>query len=293
MGVSWQLASTAAADRSAATVALRAEPAGRGLAAGARAVSGSDRNTVRATATGSMVVFALGLPLMIVDSGLKIALRVPRGATVNEALDLAGVALGPLDRINVTARQDGALASGDVVQVVRVTDSETVVQEPIPFEVRSVADPTLSVGRTVIATAGASGLAQNTYRVRAADGVVEERSFIASTQLRPPVTEVRHVGSRPPPGPADIEGIIRTAAATSGADPTQLLRVAWCESRYDPSAYNGSSGASGLFQFLSRTWAANSVRAGYGGASVFDAVANANTAAYMFANQQAGQWQCK
>lgn len=292
MGVSWQLASTAAADRSAATVALRAEPAGRGLAAGAPS-SGSDRNTIRASATGSMVAFALGVPLMIVDSGLKIALRIPRGATVNEALDLAGVALGALDRVSVTIRQDGAPASADVVQVVRVTDSETVVQEPIPFDVRTVADPTLPAGRTVVVAAGVAGLALNTYRVRAADGVVEERSLIASTELRPPVTEVRHAGSRPPPGPADIEGIIRTAAATWGADPTQLLRVAWCESRYDPSAYNRSSGASGLFQFLSRTWAANSVRAGYGGASVFDAVANANTAAYMFANQQAGQWQCK
>ena len=292
MGVSWQLASTAAADRSAATVALRAEPAGRGLAAGAPS-SGSDRNTIRASATGSMVVFALGVPLTIVDSGLKIALRIPRGATVNEALDLAGVALGALDRVSVTIRQDGAPASADVVQVVRVTDSETVVQEPIPFDVRTVADPTLPAGRTVVVAAGVAGLALNTYRVRAADGVVEERSLIASTELRPPVTEVRHAGSRPPPGPADIEGIIRTAAATWGADPTQLLRVAWCESRYDPSAYNRSSGASGLFQFLSRTWAANSVRAGYGGASVFDAVANANTAAYMFANQQAGQWQCK
>jgi hypothetical protein len=35
------------------------------------------------------------------------------------------------------------------------------------------------------------------------------------------------------------------------------------------------------------------VRAGYAGASVFDPVANANTAAYMFSIQQARQWQCK
>jgi hypothetical protein len=73
----------------------------------------------------------------------------------------------------------------------------------------------------------------------------------------------------------------------------ELLRVAWCESRYNPGAYNTSSGASGLFQFMPRTWAANSVRAGYAGASVFDAVANANTAAYMFRNNQAWQWTCK
>jgi hypothetical protein len=35
------------------------------------------------------------------------------------------------------------------------------------------------------------------------------------------------------------------------------------------------------------------VRAGYAGASVFDPVANANTAAFMFRNGQAWQWSCK
>jgi len=110
-----------------------------------------------------------------------------------------------------------------------------------------------------------------------------------------PVTEVRRVGTKPAalaPAPAEIESIIRAAAARWGADPTQLLRVAWCESRYNPLAYN-ASGASGLFQFMPRTWAANSVRAGYGGASAFDPVASANTAAFMFSMGQAGQWTCK
>jgi soluble lytic murein transglycosylase-like protein len=72
-----------------------------------------------------------------------------------------------------------------------------------------------------------------------------------------------------------------------------LLRVAWCESRYNPSAINARSGASGLFQFMPGTWAANSVRAGHAGASAFDPVASANTAAYMFRNGQAWQWSCK
>jgi hypothetical protein len=44
---------------------------------------------------------------------------------------------------------------------------------------------------------------------------------------------------------------------------------------------------------MPRTWAANSVRAGYSGASVWDPVASANTAAYMFRNGQAWQWSCK
>ena len=41
------------------------------------------------------------------------------------------------------------------------------------------------------------------------------------------------------------------------------------------------------------TWAANSVRAGFAGASVFDPAAAANVAAWMFARGSAGQWTCR
>ena len=61
----------------------------------------------------------------------------------------------------------------------------------------------------------------------------------------------------------------------------------------DSMSHTLTTTTDGLFQFLPRTWTANSARAGYAGVSVFDAVANANTAAYMFANQQARQWACK
>jgi soluble lytic murein transglycosylase-like protein len=70
------------------------------------------------------------------------------------------------------------------------------------------------------------------------------------------------------------------------------MRVAYCESRYNPGAYN-ASGAAGLFQFMPGTWAVNSVRAGFAGASVYDPVAAANVAAWMFARGQAYQWVCR
>jgi small subunit ribosomal protein S19 len=124
------------------------------------------------------------------------------------------------------------------------------------------------------------------------DGRETARALLSSQELATPVTEVRRVGTRVPSGAAEIEAIIRDAAAAQGADADQLLRVAYCESRYNPGAYN-ASGASGLFQFLPSTWAANSVRAGFAGASVWDPVASANVAAYMFRMGQAGQWVCK
>jgi soluble lytic murein transglycosylase-like protein len=240
-----------------------------------------------------MVVFALGVPLTVVDGAVTLPLRVPRGTTADEAVSLAGVSLRPLDRLALASRGDGTVASGDTIRVIRVSDTQAVAEEPIAFAVKTVSDATLPLGRTAVATPGVPGIAQNTYSVLTADGVEESRTLLVSVELRAPVTEVRRVGTLVPAPAGDIQGIIRTAAARWGADESQLLRVAYCESRYNPNAFNASSGASGLFQFLATTWAANSVRAGYAGASVFDPVANANTAAYMFANGQARQWQCK
>jgi uncharacterized protein YabE (DUF348 family) len=294
-GASWQLATTAgaAARNSSALLAQRAEPAGRAVSAAARVASAFDLPDSRATTSGVAIILSAGIPLTVLDSGRARQLRAPRGTSVPEVLDLAGITLGPLDR--VAGPDDGTVEGGDVIQVVRVSESQTVLREAVPFPVQTVNDATLPVGKVVMTAAGAPGVADNTYVVRSADGVVSDRVLLSSTTVVAPTPEVRHVGTFRPPPPAggDIEAIIRAAAAQWGASPDQLLRVAYCESHYNPSAYNASSGASGLFQFLATTWAANSVRAGYAGASVFDPVANANTAAMMFARGQAAQWQCK
>ena len=294
LGVSWQLASAAAAQRLPATSDVRVASVARGVTEADRAgLDLAPALTARQSAAGQMVVFAVGMPLTVVDGAVTLPLRVPRGTSADDAVALAGVSLRPLDRLALADRGDGSVASGDTIRVIRVSDSQTVVQEPVAFGVKIVSDASLPIGRTAVATAGISGLAENTYSVRTVDGVEESRTLLVSLQLSAPVAEVRRVGTFVPAPSGNIEGIIRSAAATWGADETQLLRVAYCESRYNPNAYNASSGASGLFQFLASTWAPNSVRAGYAGASVFDPVANANTAAYMFAAGQARQWACK
>ena len=96
-----------------------------------------------------------------------------------------------------------------------------------------------------------------------------------------------------PPAPAAVDRVIREAADRWGADPEQMLRVAYCESSYNPNAYNPGHGDSGLFQFIPATWDRWSIRAGYADVSPFDAVANANTAAMMFGRGMASHWTCK
>lgn len=67
----------------------------------------------------------------------------------------------------------------------------------------------------------------------------------------------------------------------SGSLIEEALRVMACESGGNPDAVHPESDATGLFQFLAGTWAFSSVRAGFPGASRFDAEANVAAAAWL------------
>jgi hypothetical protein len=98
-----------------------------------------------------------------------------------------------------------------------------------------------------------------------------------------------------PPAPASstnsggsVQSLIQSVF---GAYAGQALRVAACESSYNPSAINRSSGASGVFQFLHSTWVTTS----YAGYSPFNAWANVNAAHQVFVRDGYSwrEWSCK
>ena len=242
---------------------------------------------------GLRVILDRGFPVTVVDGGTPIVLRAQPG-TVIDFLTKAGVFLGPADRLEVAA--EGPIVPGAIVGIERVTNSIATEVVSVTAPVETVGDPDQLVGWRLITTAGSSGASTVTFNVRSVNGVETERTIVATDVITAPVAQVVHVGTRArpaPPAPSAIAAIIIAAANTHGVSADTLLRVAYCESRYDPNAYNGILGASGLFQIIPGTWRANSVAAGYGGASVWDPVANANVAAWMFSRGQAGQWACK
>lgn len=96
-------------------------------------------------------------------------------------------------------------------------------------------------------------------------------------------------------GAQSVPELIDAAAAYEGipwAAP-HLRKIAWCESRYFPAAFNRISGASGVFQFIARTWAWASRQAGWGGYSPFDVTANVYSAAYLYRVGGPRHWSCR
>lgn len=95
-----------------------------------------------------------------------------------------------------------------------------------------------------------------------------------------------------PTNPSQIQQLILTAFSSLGPEAQAwALRVAKCESGYNPNAVNRYSGASGLFQFMPSTW----THTPFGGQSVFDPVANAEAAAWYYnaTGRTGGPWSCK
>jgi uncharacterized protein YraI len=86
----------------------------------------------------------------------------------------------------------------------------------------------------------------------------------------------------------EIVDIIYAAADEYGQSRSAMLAVARCESLLDPNAFNPYSSASGLFQFLPGTWATTP----WANNNIFDPVANANAAAWMWSVGRRGEWVC-
>lgn len=85
-----------------------------------------------------------------------------------------------------------------------------------------------------------------------------------------------------------VKGCVRRGALKYRQSFGAMLAVARCESNLNPRAYNRSSGASGLFQFLPSTYRSTP----YGGHSIFSAKYSALAAGWMWAHGRRGEWVC-
>jgi uncharacterized protein YraI len=90
-------------------------------------------------------------------------------------------------------------------------------------------------------------------------------------------------------GGGSVIDIIYEAAAYYGQNGDEMLRVARCESGLDPSNVTPPYQASGLFQFLPSTWASTP----YADQDIFDPVANAYAAAWMWSVGRRNEWVCQ
>ncbi len=176
----------------------------------------------------------------------------------------------------------------------------TADSEPVPFAEAPSVTVSPEIGRSTGAVAamtfallaeGASAAAATGF-----DGVTEAavEPDAPPTSLAPATTESNGIVDR---SRFFDETQIRSLVETffQPEDVSRAIRIAWCESSFNPENVNPVTGASGLFQHASDTWAARSTAAGFPGADILDPEANVAVAAWMLYELPGGwsHWQCQ
>ncbi|WND37096.1 ubiquitin-like domain-containing protein [Streptomyces sp. BB1-1-1] len=161
-------------------------------------------------------------------------------ATVSEAVEEAGVTLRGQDTTSVPAT--GFPRDGQTVTVLRITGSQEVHEDPIPFDVRRAEDATLYRGTEVVEQAGRPGLRRTTYALRTVNGVREKPRRLHTEVVREPSPQIVRVGTRARP------------TSVRGADHLNWQGLAACESGGRPDAVDPSGTYGGLYQFDTHTW---------------------------------------
>ncbi|GAA2496240.1 ubiquitin-like domain-containing protein [Streptomyces gobitricini] len=161
-------------------------------------------------------------------------------ATVREALDQAGITLSGRDTTSVPF---GSFPrDGQTITIMRITDTKEVREEPVPYGVERVEDPSLYKGTEVVERQGRQGSRRVTYSLRTVNGVQQRPRKIADELVREPVDRRVLVGTKPRP------------ASVDGADHLDWNALAQCESGGRPDAVDASGTYGGLYQFDPGTW---------------------------------------
>lgn len=142
-------------------------------------------------ATQDLISVAVSADNQLID------VRMPAGSTAQQAIDKAGVNLGPLDRLEPAAYT--LLVDGSKVNIVRVNEEFEIEKLVIPFEQLRQPTELLPEGVEQInpLQQGENGEQELTYRVVYEDGVEVSRTAIKSTIVKNPEPQIFLVGVKP------------------------------------------------------------------------------------------------
>ncbi|MDJ0341364.1 ubiquitin-like domain-containing protein [Streptomyces sp. H10-C2] len=161
-------------------------------------------------------------------------------ATVREAVAQSGITLQNQDTTSVDP--DSFPREGQTISVLRISGTEEVREEPVPFRTEKHKDATLFQGTEAVDIPGRAGVRRVTYAFRTVNGVKQRPKVTDSDIVKEPVTQVVRTGTKALP---------TTVAGTEGLN---WQGLAHCEAGGRPNAVDPSGTYGGLYQFDTQTW---------------------------------------
>lgn len=138
------------------------------------------------------VVVIRAFPVKVIADGItKEIITAP--ISIKEAIHLAGFELGEKDIVKTIPV--AKTVSDQEIELIRVTESEISIEEPIPRGVERTTDNSLERGLTKTVSSGKDGLAKNTIRITYHNGQEVKREVVNSETLVEPKNRVVAMGT--------------------------------------------------------------------------------------------------
>src|SRR6266540_4764446 len=197
------------------------------------------------TGCSSPQVTGKDITISISADGAARNVTVPSGTTVTQALQLAGIKVGDLDKVETPPYT--VLSVGDEVKLTRVEEKFETEEQIVPFERQVVRNESLPEGETRLVQAGVNGKQELTYRRVLENGAEISHSIVKSVTLQEAIPEIMMVGAQSSFAPLPIPGHLVYLAGgnawiidTSTANRTALVTTGDLDGRIFELAPNGS-----------------------------------------------------
>lgn len=136
---------------------------------------------------------------------------VPAGSTVQNALDLAGVELEELDRVDPPGYT--VLIDGTLITVVRRAEQFEIEELTLPFSRQTIRNEGLPEGETRLLQAGQNGLEEITYRIVLEEGEEISRLPVKRSTVVEPRPEIIMIGAQAAYTPLGLDGTLAYISA--------------------------------------------------------------------------------
>lgn len=242
---------------------------------------------------GTVVTVQRAMPVTLIDGKKKTYLRTWQ-TTVGSVLAEKKVELGADDKIAPTLATP--LSANMTVTITRVARTTVTETETILFQTKIEKDYSQFVGPQTVVTPGKNGQLAKTYLVIREDGELVSKTLqSAKTTLAAVTAVVKQGGLNPVPKQClPMKDWVVDASKKNGIDPNALYYRMQKESRCNPNSVGrGPKGQvyEGMFQYESGgLWESMSTKAGFKGASVWDARSQIYVTAWVWANGGRGRW---
>jgi resuscitation-promoting factor RpfB len=160
-----------------------------------------------------VVILLTSCTSIFLTSDIKVTIRadgvdhlveLASGKTIQDALDLAGIKIGNLDRVDPPIFT--ILSKTASVSIKRVREDYASEEKIIPFQQQTLKNESLPEKQTLIIQKGVNGKQQITYRLVLEDNVEVSRSIAKTVTLTEALPEIVMVGVQTPFTPVSIPG---------------------------------------------------------------------------------------